>query len=90
MRTPEERAIKELNVGLYVFRCDRLVDALGKINADNAAGEYYLTDVPKIMLECGDKVGSATTTDERELLGVNTPDDLATVEAIIRAEQKNN
>lgn len=88
--TPEERAIKELNVGLYVFRCDRLVDALGKINADNAAGEYYLTDVPKIMLECGDKVGSATTTDERELLGVNTPDDLATVEAIIRAEQKNN
>ena len=29
-------------------------------------------------------------TDERELLGVNTPDDLATVEAIIRAEQKNN
>ena len=42
------------------------------------------------MLECGDKVGSATTTDERELLGVNTPDDLATVEAIIRAEQKNN
>ena len=88
--TPEERAIKELNVGLYVFRCDRLVDALGKINSDNAAGEYYLTDVPKIMLECGDKVGSTTTTDERELLGVNTPDDLATVEAIIRASQKNN
>lgn len=88
--TPEERAIKELNVGLYVFRCDRLVDALGRINSDNAAGEYYLTDVPKIMLESGDKVGASVTTDERELLGVNTPDDLRTVEEILRNLQKNN
>ena len=71
--TPEERAIKELNVGLYACRCDRVGrTSLGKINADRRRllGEYYLTDVPKIMLECGDKVGSATTTDERELLGV--------------------
>ncbi len=82
--TPEEREIKELNVGLYVFNCAKLTAALGKINANNAAGEYYLTDVPKIMLDSDEKVGSYQTDDENELWGVNTVDDLLAVEEILR------
>lgn len=83
--TPEECEIKELNVGLYVFDCKKLVSALGQITSDNAAGEYYLTDVPKILIEAGERIGSHCTDDENELLGVNTPDDLRTVEEILNS-----
>lgn len=62
----------------------KLTAALGKINANNAAGEYYLTDVPKIMLDSDEKVGSYQTDDENELWGVNTVDDLLAVEEILR------
>ena len=71
-------------MGLYVFNCAKLTAALGKINANNAAGEYYLTDVPKIMLDSDEKVGSYQTDDENELWGVNTVDDLLAVEEILR------
>lgn len=82
--TPEEREIKELNVGLYVFDSAKLTAALGKINSNNAAGEYYLTDVPKIMLDSDEKVGAYQTDDESELWGVNTIEDLRAVEEILR------
>ena len=47
---------------------------------------YYLTDVPKIMLGAGERVGAHQTDDENELWGVNTPDDLRAVEEILRAK----
>lgn len=84
--TPEEREIKELNVGLYVFDSKKLVAALKQVDSDNAAGEYYLTDVPKIMLGAGERVGAHQTDDENELWGVNTPDDLRAVEEILSAK----
>ena len=79
----EERKVRELNVGLYVFDCKKLCAALKRIDCNNAANEYYLTDVPKIMLSDGEKVGACITHDERELCGVNTPDDLAYVEKLL-------
>lgn len=81
--TPEQKDIKELNVGVYVFKADVLFSNLDKIKNNNAQGEYYLTDVPKILIGEGKKIASFSTTDSTEILGVNTPEDLELCEKII-------
>ena len=81
--TPEQKAIKELNVGVYVFKADSLFDNLDKIKNNNAQGEYYLTDIPKILIGEGKKIASYSTTDSMEILGVNTPEDLELCEKIL-------
>ncbi len=85
--TEEEKKISELNIGTYVFNADMLRKGLKLINCENAAGEYYLTDVPPVLAKLGEKVDAYITYDNDELVGVNTPDDLAAVEKILRARQ---
>ncbi len=81
--TPEQKDIKELNVGVYVFKADALFNNLDKLKNNNAQGEYYLTDVPKILIGEGKKIASYSTTDSMEILGVNTPEDLELCEKIL-------
>ena len=81
--TPEQKKIRELNVGLYVFDSKKLFACLKELKADNAQGEYYLTDVPYIMMKKGYRVGTATIYDEKEIMGVNTPEDLAFCESLL-------
>ncbi len=77
--TPEQRAIRELNSGVYLFRAPALRETLGKLRTDNAQGEYYLTDVPAFLLASGEKVGVCCRELGNELLGVNTPQQLEAV-----------
>lgn len=49
--TPEQKAINELNVGIYVFDAKKLFPCLTELKSNNAQGEYYLTDVPSIMID---------------------------------------
>lgn len=79
----EELKIKEVNVGMYIFDAEKLREALSKINNNNNANEYYLTDVPPAMYRLGYDVLPYVTDDKNELLGVNTFEDLANVEKII-------
>ena len=81
--TPEEKDVRELNAGVYLFRAAQLFEALGHLRCDNAQGEYYLTDVPGWMLAHGGKVGVCATCTPEEMLGVNTPAQLEQVEAAI-------
>lgn len=81
--TPEEKAVRELNAGVYLFRAPELFEALGHLRCDNAQGEYYLTDVPAWLLERGGKVGVCPTCTPEEMLGVNTPAQLEQVERTI-------
>lgn len=74
--TPEQAAIRELNVGVYVFDSKSLFDNLSKLKNDNAQGEYYLTDVPKFLIAEGKKVEAYTIGDTCEIYGVNTVEDL--------------
>jgi len=74
--TPEQFAIKELNVGVYVFDSKALFENLSKLKNDNAQGEYYLTDVPKLFIADGKKVEAYTIGDTCEIYGVNTIEDL--------------
>ena len=72
----EQLNIKELNVGVYVFNAKDLFENLSKLKNDNAQGEYYLTDVPKIFIAAGKKVEAYTIGDTCEIYGVNTVEDL--------------
>jgi len=87
--TAEQKKIRELNVGLYIFDAKKLSSALGRITTNNKAGEYYLTDVPAILLSDGEKVDAYMTRDPDELWGINTPQDLEAVEKILLSREKN-
>lgn len=82
--TPEQLGIKELNVGVYVFDSKLLFKHLSSLKNNNVQNEYYLTDVPKIMLESGEKVYTYTIHDTDEIYGVNTPEDLEFCEEILK------
>ena len=68
--TEEQKKIKEVNTGVYIFKYKSLLEALGKINNNNIKGEYYLTDTIKILSEGGYKVGSYQIDDEDEVTKV--------------------
>ncbi|MBR1841833.1 MAG: NTP transferase domain-containing protein [Oscillospiraceae bacterium] len=82
--SPEEFAVQEYNSGVYVFSAPKLRTALTGLRTNNAQGEYYLTDAPDIMLTRGDKVGVCVREMGDELIGVNTPAQLAEVERLLQ------
>ncbi|MDW8426146.1 MAG: bifunctional UDP-N-acetylglucosamine diphosphorylase/glucosamine-1-phosphate N-acetyltransferase GlmU [Meiothermus sp.] len=80
--TPEERAIREINPGVYCF--DPTVwKKLELVDNQNAAGEYYLPDLIRIYREAGQKITSIESGDTGELLGVNSRAQLAEVEKVL-------
>jgi len=81
--SPRERAVREINSGLYVFVAADLFEALQSVDAENAQGEYYLTDTLEILRGAGKRVGAYRCDDAREVLGVNDPEQLAEVERIL-------
>ena len=86
--TPEQKKINELNIGVYVFSTPKLLKALERIGNDNAQGEYYLTDVPAVLLNDGEKIGVCKRELGRELIGVNTVEQLETVEEELSKERR--
>lgn len=82
--TEEQKRIPELNGGIYMFNSTRLFATLDEITPSAVTGEYYLTDVPKLMLNKGYKVQAYVLADEKELAGVNTLEDLDEVETILK------
>jgi bifunctional UDP-N-acetylglucosamine pyrophosphorylase / glucosamine-1-phosphate N-acetyltransferase len=80
----DEKRIKEVNAGIYVFETDHLFDNLRKLSMSNAQGEYYLTDLLAVIRNAGHRVGAVIVDDPVEALGVNSRADLAIVEAEIQ------
>lgn len=78
--TGEQLAIKELNPSIYVFDSKKLFAALSMLRNNNAQSEYYLTDVPKILKNAGEKVKTCTICDDVQIMGINTLEDLAECE----------
>ncbi|WP_130869441.1 sugar phosphate nucleotidyltransferase [Intestinimonas massiliensis (ex Afouda et al. 2020)] len=85
--TPEEKAIRELNVGVYVFETDALWQAIDQLRPNNAQGEYYLTDAPAYILAKGGRVNACPTCTAQEMLGVNTVEQLEQVEHIVQTRK---
>ncbi|MGH3367835.1 MAG: bifunctional UDP-N-acetylglucosamine diphosphorylase/glucosamine-1-phosphate N-acetyltransferase GlmU, partial [Nocardioidaceae bacterium] len=69
--TDEQRTITEINSGICAFDVSVLLDALGRIDTDNAKGEFYLTDVAAIARADGRSVGAVQTSDGWQTEGVN-------------------
>ena len=84
--TSAERASKEINVGTYVVSGAFLFDALDKLEPDNAQGEYYLTDIVRMAVAQGQRVAAVMLQNPDEGLGVNTRQQLAEAEQVVRQQ----
>jgi bifunctional UDP-N-acetylglucosamine pyrophosphorylase/glucosamine-1-phosphate N-acetyltransferase len=82
--TPEERALREINSGIYCFRTEELLASLRLLDRQNAQKQFYLTDTMAILRQQGKPVGAWRVPDGREVLGVNTPEELAQAERVHR------
>jgi len=78
-----QRRIHEINTSVYAFAADALAGALQEVRADNAQGEYYLTDVVGILVGAGRRVGAVEAPAE-EAAGVNSHAQLAAAAAALR------
>ena len=79
----EELAIKEINVGIYIFRSADLFRALKKVDNNNVQGEYYLPDVIPMFISDGKKVMAVKTPHFDETRGINTIAQLKEAETIL-------
>jgi bifunctional UDP-N-acetylglucosamine pyrophosphorylase/glucosamine-1-phosphate N-acetyltransferase len=75
--TPEQRAIREINAGVYVGDAAALRRTLARIGADNDQGEQYVTDVLGLLVEEGAPVGGYVADDADDVLGCNDRRELA-------------
>ncbi len=83
---PNEKSIREINVGTYVVDGAFLFSALEKLQPRNVQGEYYLTDILQIAVEQGRCVAAVVLENPEEGLGVNTRRQLAEAERVVRQQ----
>lgn len=81
--TPEQAKIEELFSGVMVFNSKSLFEILPKVGCANVQKEYYVTEVPELMVKHGMKVETYFTKDGDDLRGINTPEDLEICEKIL-------
>ena len=85
----QEKAVTEINSGVYVFDANELFSALHSITNNNAQQEYYLTDVFGICFEKGEKVCAFKVSDPNEIRGINTPEQLREAELLLQSGNYN-
>jgi bifunctional UDP-N-acetylglucosamine pyrophosphorylase/glucosamine-1-phosphate N-acetyltransferase len=85
--TREQLRIHEINPGVYSFSGTAFWRHIGELNTDNAAGEYYLTDMVGILTRHGHAIAPLLVEDECELLGINTRVELSVADRILRARK---
>ncbi|KAA0214182.1 MAG: hypothetical protein EDM82_10685 [Cyanobacteria bacterium CYA] len=83
--TPEQLRIREVNPSYYCFRSGSLWRALAQLQVNPSSHEYYVTDVPAIMLSMGERVEVIEAVPPEDVLSINTPAELALVDRIYRA-----
>ena len=82
--TPEQATIKELFSGVMVFDSKSLFRVLPEVGCANVQKEYYVTEVPELMVKKGMKVDTYFTKDGDDLRGINTPEDLEICDKILK------
>lgn len=75
--TPEQKAVKEINAGVYVLNWEKINPAFAELKSDNAQGEYYLTDIVKWANKQNMKIKAYILKDNEELFGINCKAQLA-------------
>jgi UDP-N-acetylglucosamine diphosphorylase/glucosamine-1-phosphate N-acetyltransferase len=82
--TPEQLKIREVNPSYYCFDAQALFAALPKVTRNTLTNEYYLTDVPALLMSDGHRVEVLDAVPPEDVLSINTPEDLAKVDEIYR------
>jgi len=82
--TPEQRAVRQINSGIYCFDAALLWKHLPEIEPNPVSKEYYLTDIVEILNRAGHTVSALLHADANELLGINTRVELALVDQVFR------
>lgn len=82
--TEEQKAVKEINTGIYCIECPLMFEVLETITPNNAQGEYYLTDILDKLYSAGKKVGGVVTADSDMVMGINSRKQLSVAEAVMR------
>ena len=82
--TTAQRQIREVNAGIYVASAPFLFAALGGVKNNNQQGEYYLPDIVAIGLAQGKTIETVQVDDAREMMGINTREELAFMEKSLR------
>jgi bifunctional UDP-N-acetylglucosamine pyrophosphorylase/glucosamine-1-phosphate N-acetyltransferase len=88
--TPEQRKTREINPSYYCFDALALFNALRDVKRNPSSNEYYITDVPALLLARGERVSIVDAVPPEDVLSINTPEELAKVDAIYRARHASN
>lgn len=83
--TPEQLRINEVNPSYYCFDAGALFATLAKVTRNAGSGEYYITDVPGLLLAGGRRVEVIDAVPPEDILSINTPEQLAEVDRIYRS-----
>lgn len=86
----EQKKIREVFFGVMLFNGVKLHKAVKKLKNRNAQNEYYITDLPTILQEEGEKVVVCVIHDQDEVYGVNTLPDLHRMEEILKKRGEND
>ena len=81
--TEEELKITEVLTSHLIFKANQLFSYLDQVIPNPDDGEYYLVDVINMFIKDGLKVETLKTENYRELIGLNTPEELAWAEKIL-------
>jgi bifunctional UDP-N-acetylglucosamine pyrophosphorylase / glucosamine-1-phosphate N-acetyltransferase len=85
--SPAERAITEVNAGIYVFDLNGLFDVLREIAPENAQHEHYLPDIVRLYRRRGRQVETMTVTEPNQILGINSRSELAASTRLMRSRK---
>jgi UDP-N-acetylglucosamine diphosphorylase/glucosamine-1-phosphate N-acetyltransferase len=79
-----EKAIQEINSGVYLVKSEKLFFALGQLKNNNSQGEFYLTDIVQILRNTSYKISAYCLAEFAELQGINSMEDLSKVEDFLK------
>jgi bifunctional UDP-N-acetylglucosamine pyrophosphorylase/glucosamine-1-phosphate N-acetyltransferase len=85
--TPEQRAIREVNSGIYCFTLEKLWPCLNALRPNNSHRELYLTDAIALLRQRNERVLAEEAGDAEQILGCNTRAQLADADRILRGRK---
>ncbi len=88
--TPEQREIHEVYPSYAVFESSALWDSLDELQPNALTNEYYLTEVPQLLLDKNLTVEVVNAVAPEDILSINTPEQLADVEHVLLNRLQNN
>lgn len=83
--SPEQLAIREVNPSYYCFDAQALFETLPRLTRNALTNEYYITDVPAMLMQQGARVEVIDAVPPEDVLSINTPEDLAVVDSVYRS-----